>query len=188
MCDNPNLDLVNIIVYTKFGKVLSICSQDIERKRNYDDENNGWNDGQPKSSKVPHFRSGAIIIIAFESLGPSNVLRSIFSMRSDIGGAFHEPSRIFDSTHILTHDYVGPIRRLWYFLVMFSFLLFSNYLLFQTMKNETDGVQITNVITHVTLTVSHVVFPFPDDGSHVDTSAYHNLFKTLSIKSKPIQF
>ena len=98
MCDNPNLDLVNIIVYTKFGKVLSICSQDIERKRNYDDESNGWNDGQPKSSKVPHFRSGAIIIIAFESLGPSNVLRSIFSMRSDIGGAFHEPSRIFDST------------------------------------------------------------------------------------------
>ena len=84
MCDNPNLDLVNINAYTKFGKIPSICSQDIERKRNYDGENNGWNDGQPKSSIVPLFLRGAILIIAFESLGPSNVLRSIFSMRSDI--------------------------------------------------------------------------------------------------------
>ena len=33
---NPNLDLVNVNVYTKFGKILSIGSQDIELKRNSD--------------------------------------------------------------------------------------------------------------------------------------------------------
>ena len=33
MCNNPNLDLVDINVYTKFGEILSICSQDIERKQ-----------------------------------------------------------------------------------------------------------------------------------------------------------
>ena len=63
MCNNPNadcqlecinkmFDLVNINAYTKFGKILSICSQDIERKLNYD----GQNDGQPKSSITPLFR------------------------------------------------------------------------------------------------------------------------------------
>ena len=31
---NPNLDIINVNVYTKFGKILSIGSQDIERKRN----------------------------------------------------------------------------------------------------------------------------------------------------------
>ena len=31
---NPNLDLVNINVFTKFGESLSIPSQEIERKRN----------------------------------------------------------------------------------------------------------------------------------------------------------
>ena len=30
---NHNLDLTNVNVYTKFGKILSIGSQDIERKR-----------------------------------------------------------------------------------------------------------------------------------------------------------
>ena len=33
---NPNLDIVNAYVYTHFGKILSIGSQDIERKRNSD--------------------------------------------------------------------------------------------------------------------------------------------------------
>ena len=33
---NPNLDLINVNEYTKFGKILSIGSQDIERKRNSD--------------------------------------------------------------------------------------------------------------------------------------------------------
>ena len=30
---NPNLDIINANVYTKFGSILSISSQDIERKR-----------------------------------------------------------------------------------------------------------------------------------------------------------
>ena len=33
---NPNLDLINVNVYTKFGLILSIGSQDIERKRNFE--------------------------------------------------------------------------------------------------------------------------------------------------------
>ena len=32
--NNPKLDLVNDDVHTKFGLILSICSQDIEWKRN----------------------------------------------------------------------------------------------------------------------------------------------------------
>ena len=32
----PKLDLVNVDVHTKFGQILSICSRDIERKRNSD--------------------------------------------------------------------------------------------------------------------------------------------------------
>ena len=34
--NNPKLDLVNFDVHTKFGQILSICSQDIERKQNSD--------------------------------------------------------------------------------------------------------------------------------------------------------
>ena len=30
--NNPDLDLVNINAYTKFGQIPSICSEDIERK------------------------------------------------------------------------------------------------------------------------------------------------------------
>ena len=33
---NPKLDLVSVDVHTKFGQILSICSQDIERKQNSD--------------------------------------------------------------------------------------------------------------------------------------------------------
>ena len=36
MGNNPKLDLVNVDVQTKFGQILSICSQDFERKRNSD--------------------------------------------------------------------------------------------------------------------------------------------------------
>ena len=32
--NNPKLDLVNVDVHTKFGQILSIRSQDIERKQN----------------------------------------------------------------------------------------------------------------------------------------------------------
>ena len=35
MCNNPNIDLVNINAYIKLGEILSSCYQDIERKRNY---------------------------------------------------------------------------------------------------------------------------------------------------------
>ena len=34
--NNPKLDLVNVVVHTKFGRILSNLSQDIERKRNSD--------------------------------------------------------------------------------------------------------------------------------------------------------
>ena len=34
--NNPKLDLVNVDLHTKFGSILSIHSQDIERKRNSD--------------------------------------------------------------------------------------------------------------------------------------------------------
>ena len=34
--NNPKLDHVYVDVHTKFGRILSMCSQDIERKRNSD--------------------------------------------------------------------------------------------------------------------------------------------------------
>ena len=34
MCNNPNLGLVNMNAYIKFGENLSICAQDIKRKQN----------------------------------------------------------------------------------------------------------------------------------------------------------
>ena len=34
--NNPKLDLVNVDVHTKYGQILSIRSQDIERKRHSD--------------------------------------------------------------------------------------------------------------------------------------------------------
>ena len=33
---NPNLNTINVNVYTKFVKILSIGSQDIKRKRNFE--------------------------------------------------------------------------------------------------------------------------------------------------------
>ena len=32
--NNPKLDLVNVDAHKKIGKILSICSQDIDRKQN----------------------------------------------------------------------------------------------------------------------------------------------------------
>ena len=37
MCNNPNVDLVNMNAYIKFGEILSICCQAIERKQNFGD-------------------------------------------------------------------------------------------------------------------------------------------------------
>ena len=31
ICNNPNVDLVNVIAYIRFGEMLSIFSQDFER-------------------------------------------------------------------------------------------------------------------------------------------------------------
>ena len=34
-CNNPKLDLVNINAYIKFGELMTVFSQDIERKLNF---------------------------------------------------------------------------------------------------------------------------------------------------------
>ena len=36
MGNNPELDIVNVDVHTKFGQILSICSKAIEQKQNSD--------------------------------------------------------------------------------------------------------------------------------------------------------
>ena len=35
MCNNPNVDLVYMNAYINFGEILSIYSQNIQRKRNF---------------------------------------------------------------------------------------------------------------------------------------------------------
>ena len=35
ICNNPDVDLVNMIAYIKFGENMSICSQDIKSKQNF---------------------------------------------------------------------------------------------------------------------------------------------------------
>ena len=42
MCEKVSIDLDNMNAYIKFCEILSICSQDIERKRN-SDVNQGTN-------------------------------------------------------------------------------------------------------------------------------------------------
>ena len=32
MCNNPNVDIVNMNAYIKFGEIMCVCSQDTERK------------------------------------------------------------------------------------------------------------------------------------------------------------
>ena len=34
-CTDPKIDVANINAYIKFGEILSICSQDIERKQTF---------------------------------------------------------------------------------------------------------------------------------------------------------
>ena len=36
MGNNPKLDLINVDVHTKYGQIMSIHSQDIERRQNSD--------------------------------------------------------------------------------------------------------------------------------------------------------
>ena len=76
MCSNPNLDLVK----TKFGKILSICSQDIDWKYSYEGLNYGRtdrrNDRQPNSIIATLFQSGAINIME-PIFGPKLALGNI---------------------------------------------------------------------------------------------------------------
>ena len=59
ICNNPKLDLVNTNAFIKFGEILSICSQDIERGGIMTD---GFTDEQneTKSNIAPLFQRGAI--------------------------------------------------------------------------------------------------------------------------------
>ena len=50
--NNPKLGLVNVDVHTKLGQILSLLSQDTERKPNV----HGMTEGQDESSMRPHFR------------------------------------------------------------------------------------------------------------------------------------
>ena len=34
VCNNPKLNVANMNAYIKFGEIQSMCSKDIERKRN----------------------------------------------------------------------------------------------------------------------------------------------------------
>ena len=54
--NNPKLDLVNVDVHTKFGQILPIGSQDIERKRNANGITESQNDGTTESRN--HGRTG----------------------------------------------------------------------------------------------------------------------------------
>ena len=56
--NNAKLDHVNVDVHIKFGQILSICSRDIERKRNSDvnqgpllRQNFGKNDRQQSQAR-----------------------------------------------------------------------------------------------------------------------------------------
>ena len=63
--NNLKLGLVDVDVHTKFGQILSIRSQDNERKRIVhgmtERRNDGITEGQGESSIAPLFQSGAIM-------------------------------------------------------------------------------------------------------------------------------
>ena len=44
-CNNPNVDFVNMNAYIKFGELITICFQDIERKQNILAQIKGYNSG-----------------------------------------------------------------------------------------------------------------------------------------------
>ena len=48
MCNNPKVDLAKVNAYIKFGEILPIGSQDIEKKRNFGikGHNSGTNFGK----------------------------------------------------------------------------------------------------------------------------------------------
>ena len=46
MCKKSCATIPSINAYTKFGEILSICSQGIEQKLYSDTQNDRWNDGK----------------------------------------------------------------------------------------------------------------------------------------------
>ena len=76
MCNNPNLDLINIDAkfnaYTKFNDLLSIYSQDIEWKRNFDIHT------EPGTTQIQYFFILCpALFVWFDSLRPINNLSVI---------------------------------------------------------------------------------------------------------------
>ena len=67
MSNHPNPDHVNINAYTKFGYMLSICSQDIERKKIMTDwmtetQKDEWTEWRTTQIQIASlFQSGVII-------------------------------------------------------------------------------------------------------------------------------
>ena len=75
MGNNPKLDLVNVDVYTTFGQILSIGSQDIERKQNSDVnqgqklcQNFAKNDRQQFQARSVHTKFGQILSICSKDI------------------------------------------------------------------------------------------------------------------------
>ena len=66
---NPNVDLVSINSYIKFGQNLSICSQDIEQKQNFG-VNQGHNSGTNEQKMMGNNADLALVnIIAYIKFG-----------------------------------------------------------------------------------------------------------------------
>ena len=67
MGNNPKLGLVNVDVHTNFGQILSIHSQDIERKlkcsRNYRMK-------EPRKDRVNYLYDYMIILVTARSINP----------------------------------------------------------------------------------------------------------------------
>ena len=74
MRDNPNLGIVHVNVCTKFCLILSIRSQDIQKKQN---RNNGMNEGQGESRIAPLFQSAAITRSCWPSINCGSTLSAL---------------------------------------------------------------------------------------------------------------
>ena len=89
-CNNPNLDLVNINAYAKFGQIPSIRSQDIERKRNLTKIMNHQIKGHNSVTiwwKLMHNNSNLDIvnINAYAKFGPIPPIRFKILSRNEVG-------------------------------------------------------------------------------------------------------
>ena len=66
--NNPKLYLVNVDVHTKYGQILSICSQDIERKRNFEVKMTGNNPKLDLVNVDVHTKFGQILSIRSQDI------------------------------------------------------------------------------------------------------------------------